>query len=107
MKKLLVFVVALLCMMSLIGCSQSSNLHKFDATILEIHDGYFLVEPCAGMQELNSADKITVSTQNSDASIEWQVGDLVQITYDGVILETYPARLNRVYKVERATPTND
>ena len=111
MKKLITLVLALICVLGLVGCDGKAgkdfdkvdDLHQFDATILEIHDGYFLVEPGAGMIELNSADKIEVSTQNADPSIEWQVGDLVLITYDGIILETYPARLNQVYKVEKGT----
>ena len=109
MKKLIALVLTLVCLLCLSACDgkagkdfdKADDLHQFDATILEIHDGYFLVEPVAGMIELNSADKIEVSTQNADSSIEWQVGDLVLITYDGVILETYPARLNQVYKVEK------
>lgn len=109
MKKLIALLFALLCVLGLIGCSgkagkdsdKADDLHQFSATILEIRDGSFLVEPAAGAHELNSADKITVSTQNADPSVQWQVGDLVLITYDGVILETYPAQLNQVYKVEK------
>ena len=112
MKKLIAIILALTCIICLAACDNKSggpdfdkpnDLHQFDATILEIHDNYFLVEPCAGMDELKSADKIEVSTQNADKSVEWKVGDLVLITYDGVILETYPARLNQVYKVEKGT----
>lgn len=111
MKKLMALLLALICVLGLVGCGgkagkdfdKPDDLHQFDATILEIHDDYFLVEPGAGMQELNSADKIEVSTQNADPSTEWQVGNLVLITYDGVILETYPARLQQVYKVEKVT----
>ena len=111
MKKLIAIILALTCIICLAACDNKSgkdfdkptNQHQFDATILEIHDNYFLVEPGAGMDELKSADKIEVSTQNADKSVEWKVGDLVLITYDGVILETYPARLNQVYKVEKGT----
>ena len=111
MKKLIAIILALTCIICLAACDNKSgkdfdkptDQHQFDATILEIHDNYFLVEPGAGMDELKSADKIEVSTQNADKSVEWKVGDLVLITYDGVILETYPARLNQVYKVEKGT----
>ena len=111
MKRLIAIILALTCIICLAACDNKSgkdfdkptDQHQFDATILEIHDNYFLVEPGAGMDELKSADKIEVSTQNADKSVEWKVGDLVLITYDGVILETYPARLNQVYKVEKGT----
>ena len=109
MKKLIALVLALVCVLCLSACDgkagkdfgKADDLHQFGATILEIHDDCFLVEPSAGMDELKSADKIEVSTQNADKSIDWKVGDLVLITYDGVILESYPARLGQVYKVEQ------
>ena len=121
MKKLIVLVLTLVCMLGAIGCDGKVNTdtnksteqqqlnkpteqYQFDATILEIHDNHFLVEPCAGMDELKSSDKIEVSIQNIDKSIEWKVGDYVLITYDGIILETYPARLNQVYNVEKGAP---
>ena len=121
MKKLIVLVLTLVCMLGAIGCDGKVNTdpnksteqqqqnkpteqHQFDATILEIHDNHFFVEPCVGMDELKSSDKIEVSIQNIDKSIEWKVGDYVLITYDGIILETYPARLNQVYKIEKGAP---
>lgn len=119
MKKLIVLVLTLVCMLGAIGCDGKVNTdtnksteqldkpteqHQFNATILEIYDNHFLVEPCAGMDELKSSDKIEVSIQNIDKSIECKVGDYVLITYDGIILETYPARLNQVYKVEKGAP---
>ena len=121
MKKLIVLVLTLVCMLGAIGCDGKINMdsdmsteqqqldkpteqHQFNATILEIYDNHLLVEPCSGMDELKSSDKIEVSIQNIDKSIEWKVGDLAIITYDGIILETYPARLNQVYKVEKGAP---
>ena len=121
MKKLIVLVLTLVCMLGAIGCDGKINMdsdmsteqqqldkpteqHQFNATILEIYDNHLLVEPCSGMDELKSSDKIEVSIQNIDKSIEWKVGDYVLITYDGIILETYPARLNQVYKVEKGAP---
>ena len=43
------------------------------------------------MDELKSSYKTEVSIQNIDKSIEWKIGELVLITYDGVFLEIYPA----------------
>lgn len=111
------------------------------AEILEVHDGYLLVEPVEGSPELKSADRIEVpvkSTEQSstlpagdgiefheDASAEEpasggesnsadttggfvryretasepQTGDIIEISYNGEILETYPARLHDVYSI--------
>lgn len=109
MKKFLMILFALICLLSLVACGARSgkefdkpdDLYTFEATILEIHDSYFLVAPEAGSQEANSSDKIQVSTQNADPSVRWQVGDSVRITYNGQIQELYPAILPQVYKVEK------
>ena len=114
MKKFLMILFALICLLSLVACGARSgkdldkpdDLYTFEATILEIHDSYFLVEPAADSQEINSSDKIQVSTQNADSSAQWQVGDLVRITYNGQIQELYPAILPQVYKVEKLYPVS-
>lgn len=69
----------------------------FQATVLEAGDAQILVEPVSGSAELASADQIYVS--NPDA-VALQAGDVVEITYDGSIMETYPAQLGEVYSIE-------
>ena len=71
----------------------------FQATILEIHDGYYLVEPAAGSTELNSADQITVPMTNMNPSPEPEVGDVLEIEYDGSIAESYPAQITNVHSI--------
>ena len=113
MKKFLTLILSLICILSLSSCDGKSgkdfdrpdDRYRFEATILEVHDAHFLVKPCENTQEAKSADKIVVSTQNADPNVQWQVGDPVLITYDGIIMETYPAQLHQVYKVEKLTPT--
>lgn len=109
MKKWIVYILVLMIMLGSVACDGRSgkdfdkpnDLYTFNAKILEIHENYFLVKPDAGSQEANCSDKIQVSTQNADQSVDWQVGDLVRITYNGVIQELYPAILGQVYKVEK------
>lgn len=69
------------------------------ATVLEISDGYLLVEPVEGSPELSSADRISLMIQNMPPSPEPQVGDVVEIQYDGAIMESYPAQLGQVYRI--------
>lgn len=71
----------------------------FQATILEIRDGYYLVEPVDGSIELNSADQITVPMTNMNPSTEPEVGDVLEIEYDGSIAESYPAQITNVYSI--------
>ncbi len=106
MKKWIIGTLVLIVMLALVACDGRSgkdfdkpeDLYTFNGRILEIHDGYFLVAPDAGTPEANCSDKIKVSTQNADQSIDWQVGDLIRITYSGQIQELYPAILPQVYK---------
>ena len=71
----------------------------FQAEILEVHDGYFLAKPESSWA-INSADKIEVPTENMDASLEPEVGDIIEVSYGGEILETYPARLNNIFSIK-------
>lgn len=71
----------------------------FQGEILEIHDKYFLVKPESSWA-INSADKIEVPTENMDASLEPEVGDIIEVSYGGEILETYPARLNNIFSIK-------
>ena len=72
----------------------------FQATILEIKDTYYLVEPVEDSQELKSADKITVPMKNLDPSLEPEVGDIIEIAYNGEIAESYPAQITEVYSIK-------
>lgn len=95
------------------GCIQiegavSEPREVLEAKILEIQDGYFLVEPVEGSWELNSADKIEVPMMNMSPSLEPEVGDIIVIEYIGEILETYPAQLRtvcRIHVVGESEPT--
>ena len=78
----------------------SNEAHQvFQAEILEIHDGYYLVKPVEGSWELSSADRIEVPIRNAHTSPEPEVGDVIEIEYSGEILETYPARIADVYGI--------
>ena len=69
------------------------------AKVLEIQDSCFLVEPIPGSWELSSADQIEVSAKNLDPAVEPKIGDILQIEYDGILLESYPARAQEVYRI--------
>ena len=73
----------------------------FEAEILEIRDGYFLVKPEAGWA-INSAALLEVPMENMEPSPALQVGDVIEITYDGRILETDPGRILTVYRIRIA-----
>ena len=86
------------------GCIQIEGVNSaptniLQAKLLEIHDGYYLVEPMEGSLELSSASQIEVPMKNMEPSPEPQVGDILEIEYDGQLQETYPARITEVYAI--------
>ena len=79
----------------------SNEAHQvFQAEILEIHGGNYLVKPVEGSWELNSADRMEVPIRNAHPSPEPEIGDVIEIEYSGEILETYPARIADVYGIK-------
>jgi len=108
MRKQVLVILVLSLILTVTACGTSSGGESeivgnekatFQATILEIHDGYYLVEPVAGSTELNSADQITVPMTNMNPSPEPEVGDVLEIEYDGSIAESYPAQITNVYSI--------
>ena len=108
MRKQVLVILVLSLMLTVTACGTSSGGESevvgnekatFQATILEIHDGYYLVEPVAGSTELNSADQITVPMKNMNPSPEPEVGDVLEIEYDGSIEESYPAQTTNVHSI--------
>lgn len=72
--------------------SVGSTVRIFRATVLEVHEAYLLVEPLEGEWERTSADRIEVSLEKVEAVPGLSPGDLVEISYGGTLLESYPAR---------------
>jgi hypothetical protein len=109
MKKHLLLILTLSLILTIAACGTSSGDGEsevggdetvtFQATILEIQDGYYLVEPMEGSAELNSADQITIPMINMNPSPEPEVGDVLEIEYDGSIAESYPAQIVNVYGI--------
>lgn len=109
MKKQLLLILALGFILTAAACGMSSGSGElkvgedeaatFQATILEIHDGYYLVESTEESTELNSVDQITIPMTNINLSPEPEVGDVLEIEYDGSIAESYPAQIANVYGI--------
>lgn len=69
------------------------------ARITEVENGSFLVAPVEGASELSSSDLFRVPITNMPPSPEPRVGDVIEITYDGSILESYPAQFGTIYSM--------
>lgn len=66
------------------------------AVITEIGNGSMTVMPVEGSPELASSDIFRVAIERLEPSPEPCAGDTVEISYDGSIMETYPAELGNV-----------
>ena len=83
--------------------AQEQQTAVFSASVLEMTEKTLLIEPEQGSAERASADRISVSlTQDAEllnlagdscTPADIHVGDTVEITYDGVIAESYPAQI--------------
>lgn len=116
MKKLLIFAFILVGLLGLVGCRQgirhdianqpavsstaNEELRSFGAKVLSVNDDCLLVEPLTGSNERKSADRMEVPLAEKTSWPIPAVGDTVNIFYSGGILETYPARITKVHRVE-------
>ena len=83
------------------GSIPSEVLH-FNGEVKEIGDGNLLVtylSTADGFMELSDGDYV-MSTDNLRDEV--QEGDVVTIWFGGIILETAPAQLTNVYRIEKA-----
>ena len=111
MKRQLLLILTMSLILLAAACGTSSGGESkvggdetvtFQATIIEIQDDCYLVEPVEGSVELNSADRITIPMTNMEPSPEPEVGDVLEIGYDGSIAESYPAQITKVYSIRVA-----
>ena len=69
------------------------------ATITEINGNTMIAKPVDGSWELSSADQFSLSATLLDEGVTPTVGMTLEITYDGSILEIYPASFSGIQKV--------
>lgn len=80
-------------MKSIINEQENNPNYSFFATVVESNEKNIIVEPVEGSRELKSTDKISIGLgENNDAI--YPVGTTIKVTYDGTIMETYPAKIN-------------
>lgn len=68
----------------------NSEEHHFEAKVIEVHDGYIIVEPNENEEERKSSDKFYIDNKNN---VKYKKGQILAITYVGGINESYPAQI--------------
>lgn len=98
MKRKLLCVILTLCALGAAACGErpakpaetERETVYFQAEVLEVSENSLLVEPLEGTTERGSADRIWVTVNAPTAARE---GDTVEIGYDGILAESYPAQI--------------
>ena len=109
MNKLIAFVLALALALTLVGCNkeksnENDETHIFQGEIIEFDNGAMLIEPLKGYSEAEYAQRIRVVIQNMPSSPEPRVGDVIEVTYSGIMTEESPpspAGVEKIVVVER------
>lgn len=73
-----------------------SKEYSFCGTIKQVEKNLFFVEPDENEEIRKSADNIMVGKLKLDTNLKFEVGERVRITYDGYVMETYPAQINAI-----------
>lgn len=113
MRKYIVSVLALVCVLGLVSCGQEADdqmtgneidgLSTIEGTVLEINETNILINESGyknGECYLNvSGDTVIyVDGEKSDISMI-EVGQIIKAMYTGGIEETYPSRINEVTEI--------
>ena len=64
--------------------------HHFKAKVIEVHNGYIIVEPNEDEEERKSSDRFHIDNKNNAS---YKEGQILAITYIGGINESYPAQI--------------
>ena len=104
MKKLIALVLALICVLSLVGCNNRSmnyiisNEPSITGIVKETNENAILIENDDGEYW------VSLNVENKDSVTNFNIGDEVVVYYDGNIAESYPMQINTVYAITLKTP---
>ena len=101
-RRLITIVMILIICAMLVACKSEKNGEAngtttayFEAVVEEVNDTVLLVDELES--ESNITGEITVPIDNSEL---YKVGDKIGVTFDGEIMESYPAQIRKPEKIE-------
>ena len=106
MKKIISFVLALLCALTLFGCdTRSMNYiisHEPSITgiVRDVGEHAILIENADGKYW------VSLDVENKDSMTSFRVGDEVVVYFDGSVAESYPMQIDHVYAITLKTPAD-
>ena len=112
MKRWISFALALICLLGLVGCSNSMNYiintkPSVTGVVTEIHTDYIILyaEHAEGYP-YGSTWQISLHVENQDSYTSPSVGDEVIVYHNGSVMESDPLRVGKVYAITLKTPVS-
>ena len=112
MKKLIALVLALLCVLGLVGCNKDSMNYIIEhepsitGIVEEVHDNYIVIYIETDGYPNGADCKVSLDVEDEDSMTHFAVGDEVVVYHNGDIAESDPLQINTVYAITLKTPTN-
>ncbi len=113
MKKLIALVLALVCVLGLVGCNTKSMNYIIDnkpnvtGTVKEVHNDYVIMHSDTADGYPNGSDwQISLNVENKDSYTDLSVGDEIIVYHDGNVMETDPLKVGTVYAITLKTPAD-
>ena len=106
MKKLIVFSIVLVCVLSLVGCNNRSmnyiiaNEPNITGIVKDTGEKAILIENEQGEYW------VSLNVENKDSMVSFSIGDEVVVYFDGMVAESSPMQINTVYAITLKTPAD-
>lgn len=106
MKKFVMLLLSLICVVSLVGCNSRSmnyiieNKPNITGIVNKAEDNFILIKNEDGEY------RVSLNVENKDSMTRFNIGDEVVVYYDGNIAESYPMKINTVYAITLKTPAD-
>ena len=98
-KKLLIILLAILLLMTSCSAEEHEQTVVMQAEIVEISGYSLLVKVDENSPEAKCSDLFNVYTKDAEVEGTPEVGAVVEVTYNGIMQETYPASPCGVTKI--------
>ena len=115
MKKLIALVLALVCVLSLVGCNNAEGnevMEDFIGIVTNINDdntGYLVEVTDSGSSSLKVGDRVIVQMADG-SSVEYSVNDYIKVEFNGVVEELVAVSMadkciQKVFDIEKVDTT--
>ena len=113
MKKYIALVLALVCVLGLVGCNTKSmnyiieNKPSVIGVVEEVHNDYVIMySDTADGYPNGSKWQISLNVENKDSYTDISVGDEIVVYHDGNVMETDPLKVGTIYAITLKTPAD-